>query len=51
LRIVAKPWVCIEGKVRAIDGNVILEQEECFYCSLVPVEQTTWGSIKGLYNN
>jgi hypothetical protein len=32
-------------------GSVIAEQEECFYCSLVPAEKTTWGNIKGLYSN
>jgi hypothetical protein len=30
-------------------GNVLLEQEECFYCSVVPTESVDWGTIKSLY--
>lgn len=30
-------------------GAVLLEQEECFTCQKVPVEQRTWGHIKELY--
>ena len=30
-------------------GAVILEQEECFTCQKVPVNEKTWGHIKELY--
>jgi len=30
-------------------GEVLLEQEECFYCTVVPLEETTWGTIKSMY--
>jgi hypothetical protein len=30
-------------------GAVILEQEGCFTCQKVPVEERTWGHIKQLY--
>lgn len=31
-------------------GNVLLEQEECFFCAVVPTQTTDWGSFKSLYN-
>jgi len=30
-------------------GAVMLEQEECFTCQKVPVEDSTWGKIKQLF--
>jgi len=30
-------------------GAVMLEQEECFSCTIVPNEAVTWGTIKALY--
>lgn len=30
-------------------GAVMLEQEECFTCQKVPVEERTWGGIKEIY--
>jgi hypothetical protein len=30
-------------------GAVMLEQEECFYCAVVPTENTDWGTVKSLY--
>jgi len=30
-------------------GAVMLEQEECFTCQKVPVEERSWGSIKQRY--
>ena len=30
-------------------GEVLLEQEECFHCTVVPAEDMTWGTIKSLY--
>jgi hypothetical protein len=30
-------------------GEVMLEQEECFYCAVVPTESVDWGTLKSLY--
>jgi hypothetical protein len=30
-------------------GEILLEQEECFTCQKVPVDESTWGHIKQLY--
>lgn len=30
-------------------GEVLLEQEECFYCAVVPTESVNWGTLKSLY--
>ncbi len=30
-------------------GQVLLEQEECFYCAVVPTETVNWGTLKSLY--
>ena len=30
-------------------GQVLLEQEECFYCTVVPTEHVDWGTVKSLY--
>ncbi|MEJ2721316.1 MAG: hypothetical protein P8181_09270 [bacterium] len=30
-------------------GAVILEQEECFTCQKVPVDEKSWGAIKEMY--
>ena len=31
-------------------GAVILEQEECFNCTVVGAEETSWGTIKALFD-
>ena len=31
------------------DGEVMLTQEECFFCSSVPTENTSWSTVKSLY--
>jgi hypothetical protein len=30
-------------------GQVLLEQEECFYCAVVPTESVDWGTVKSMY--
>jgi hypothetical protein len=43
-------WCCYIAQFTGPDGGIMLEQEECFSCSLVPNEEKTWGSIKSMYN-
>jgi hypothetical protein len=49
LQIMDGQFCCYNVGYVKPDGSQV-NQEECFYCSLVPVEPSTWGAIKGLYS-
>jgi len=42
-------WCCYLAQFDNPDGTILLEQEECFTCTVIPDEQTTWGAIKRSY--
>ena len=43
-------WCCYVVQFTDPTGAVILEQEECFNCTVVGAEETSWGTIKALFD-
>ena len=43
------PLCCYVVQFTDPTGAVILEQEECFTCTIIPNEAQSWGAIKSIY--
>ena len=43
-------WCCYVTEFTGPAGEVMLQQEECFLCTVIDTDKTTWGSIKSMYN-
>jgi hypothetical protein len=43
------PLCCYVVQFTDATGAVILEQEECFACTIIPTEPRSWGTLKSIY--